>query len=160
EVVESAGAVIVPWLLPVAHPTAPVSPTPAVAAHADLSAAEPEQAEAPKAAPAAPPVEARKRRVFEGKAGVARAILYALTAAGLATGPGFAIASTAAANNASSLQALLLQKRGTRTCTNVMPGLSSDCQQLSHLWTQRDAFAEVGEGFLIVAGALGVATTV
>ena len=160
EVVESAGAVIVPWLLPVALPTAPAAPTPAVAAHA----AEPEQAQAPKAeetaVPAAPPVEAPKPGVFEGKAGVARAVLYAITAAGLATGTGFAVASNAAASNARGLLATLEQNSGSSACNKTMAGPSSSCQQLTSLWQRRDTFANVGEGLLVAAGALGVATTI
>ena len=132
EVVESAGAVIVPWLLPVALPAAPAAP--AVAAHPDPPAAEPEQAPPPNAegtvAPATPPAEAPEPGIFEGKAGVARAVLYAITAAGLATGTGFAVASNAAASNARSLQATVVQQNGTSACNETMPGLSSNCQQL------------------------------
>jgi hypothetical protein len=170
EVVETAGAVIVPWLLPILPPDAPAPPVLPAPPAPEPPPADQEEAQAPVTEePVAPPPSvlgepatsaARKPHVFEGKTGVARAILYGLAAAGLAAGTGFALASDVAAGNARNLQGTLLQMAGSFACNHSSTGLAGNCQQLVGIQQQRDTFANVGEGLLLAAGALGVGTTV
>jgi hypothetical protein len=164
--IETASTVVAPWLLPLVvrrraappeaqpPPDAPSPPalepqsTPATPAHVT----EPSVAAAP--ASVVPP----KPGVFEGRAGLGRALLYAFAAASVATGTGFAVAASHKDDEARQAQGALEQKK-TPACLKTSSAFAGECQRLVELRQAHDNDARAALGFFAAAGVTGAVAT-
>jgi hypothetical protein len=165
DLVESAGLLVVSWLVPL---TGPAQPPERVEEHAE-PALPPPPVTPPRVEPkpgaleplalAAPPAPAVEPRAgaLQGKAGVACAVLYGLTAGGLAMGSAFVLAANNKIDGARNLLSAAQQKGGASPCAGSAP--AGSCQQIADLVEQHDRYTDGAIGSFIAAGVLaGVAT--
>lgn len=156
--VESAGLLVVSWLVPLSGPAldrehAEPAPPPAPA----LSSQSQPDAPAPRAlAVPGPPAVAPRAGIFEGKVGVSRAVLYGLTAGGLAVGSVFVLAAGDGINGARQLSAGLDGKGGLSACSTAR---SAACRQVGDLAQQHDTYTDLAIGSFVAAGVVGSAVT-
>jgi len=101
----------------------------------------------------APPVgEPPRPGVFEGPAGIARAIAFAVAAVGLGVGSGFAAASAIKASEIRQTQATL---DGPAACNQAGAPPPGGCAHLVTLAQSHDTYANVAIGAMAAAGAVG-----
>jgi hypothetical protein len=143
-------------------PSAPEVPPPAPAPEAPPSAPPAPTPPAPPVVVAPPVVQppppAPKPEVFEGLAGKGRVVGFAVTGVAAAIGAGFGAAALGKANAAGAALDGLATKAGTSSPC-LQAALSSGCKNVEQLWQARDGYVDLTEGFLVVAGVAGVATT-
>src|SRR5262249_14667870 len=143
QAVETASTLVTPMLIALVVPTKPIPPaeTPPLEKRAD----DERPAPPPPGERAVPPVrtlepatatlvETPKPKprpgVFEGGAGIGRAILYAVSAASLAAGIGFAVAASREGEEAHRTRGGLLQKAGPGACSHSPATFANDCQRI------------------------------
>jgi hypothetical protein len=146
--------------LSLAIPIDPFPGPPVSVPEAHAPAAAP-PARAPVAEPPAPPAPVTRVTpgVFEGRAGLARGILYGFTAAALAAGTGFAVAASNKGDAARQLGDSLVQKGGAGPCSRGSPVVTGDCQRIVSLTEQHDGYNRAANGLFAAAAATGVAAT-
>jgi hypothetical protein len=131
----------------------PPSPPPHVAAALTYEPARP-----PEPAPPSPPGEPapaatppRKPGVFEGPAGIGRAVAFAVAGAGLVTGAGFAGAAVSTADKLRPLQAEI----SASACNPSAGVLPAQCGQIGRLLAQHDTYSNAAIGFMVAGGLVG-----
>jgi hypothetical protein len=95
--------------------------------------------------------------VFEGRAGLARAILVGLTAGGLVAGAMFAATASSRGNEAGRLAGSVVQRTGSFACNMSEAGLVSDCRQILELRQQHDTDTTLARSLLVGAAVTGTA---
>src|SRR5262249_21899403 len=98
--------------------------------------------------------------IFEGGAGIGRAILFAVGVASAATGIGLAVAAGNKGNEAQQLAGAIQQVGGHYACDHSLPSLVTDCHHLLELRQGHDNYTKASAGFFAGAGVTVAAAAV